>query len=68
MKAVLGRLERGELNTDLSVAAVSGLDGAIEGIQAVAENRLPGKIVVYPSCREPRAHAPRSRRAVERGP
>ncbi len=51
IKAVLGRLERGELNTDLSVAAVSGLDGAIEGIQAVAENRLPGKIVVYPSCR-----------------
>ena len=51
MKAVLGRLERGELNTDLSVAAVSGLEGAIEGIRAVEGNRLAGKVIVYPSCR-----------------
>ena len=30
---------------------MSGLDGAIDGIRAVEHNLLPGKILVYPSCR-----------------
>jgi len=51
MRAVLSRLQAGLLDTDLSVAAVAGLEGAIEGIRAVEANRLPGKIVIYPSCR-----------------
>ncbi len=51
MKAVLARVEAGKLDTDLSVAAVCGLEGAIEGIRAVEKNLLPGKIVVYPAGR-----------------
>jgi threonine dehydrogenase-like Zn-dependent dehydrogenase len=48
---VLAKVVARELDTNLSVAAVSGLDGAIEGIRAVEKNLLPGKILVYPSCR-----------------
>ena len=51
MKAVLARVAAGRLDTNLSVAAVAGLDGAIDGIRAVEHNTVPGKIVVYPSCR-----------------
>jgi hypothetical protein len=51
MKQVLAKVVARRLNTDLSVAAVAGLDGAIEGIRAVEKNLLPGKILVYPSCR-----------------
>jgi L-sorbose 1-phosphate reductase len=51
MKQVLARVTAGELDTNLSVAAVSGLEGAIDGIRAVEKNLMPGKILVYPSCR-----------------
>jgi threonine dehydrogenase-like Zn-dependent dehydrogenase len=51
MKRVLARVVAHRLNTDLSVAAVCGLDGAIDGIRAVENNLLSGKILVYPSCR-----------------
>ena len=50
MKQVLAKVVSRRLDTNLSVAAVSGLDGAIEGIRAVEKNLLPGKILVYPSC------------------
>ena len=39
------------LDTNLSVAAISGLDGAIDGIRAVEKNLMPGKIIVYPSAK-----------------
>ena len=52
MKQVLAKVVSRELDTNLSVAAVSGLDGAIDGIRAVEKNLLSGKIVVYPSCRD----------------
>jgi len=51
MKLVLKKVVNRQLDTDLSVAAVSGLDGAIEGIRAVEKNLMPGKILVYPQCR-----------------
>jgi threonine dehydrogenase-like Zn-dependent dehydrogenase len=51
MQRVLAKVVSGELDTNFSVAAVSGLDGAIDGIRAVEHNLLPGKILVYPSCR-----------------
>jgi threonine dehydrogenase-like Zn-dependent dehydrogenase len=51
MKQVLAKVVSRRLDTNLSVAAVSGLDGAIDGIRAVEKNLMPGKIVVYPSCR-----------------
>ena len=40
-----------QLDTNLSVAAVTGLDGAIDGIRAVEKNTMPGKIMVYPSLK-----------------
>jgi L-sorbose 1-phosphate reductase len=51
MKLVLRKVVARQLDTNLSVAAVSGLDGAIDGIRAVEKNTMPGKILVYPSCR-----------------
>ncbi|MHB0997750.1 MAG: alcohol dehydrogenase catalytic domain-containing protein [Armatimonadota bacterium] len=52
MKVVLAKVQTTrQLDTNLSVAAISGLDGAIEGIRAVENQLLPGKIIVYPSCK-----------------
>jgi hypothetical protein len=51
MKLVLKKVVNRQLDTDLSVAAISGLDGAIDGIRAVEKNLMPGKILVYPQCR-----------------
>lgn len=51
MKIVLRKVEARQLDTNLSVAAVSGLDGAMDGIRAVEKQLIPGKILVYPSCR-----------------
>ena len=50
MKLVLAKVLARQLDTNLSVAAISGLDGAIDGIRAVEKNLVPGKILVYPSC------------------
>ena len=51
MKIVLQKVESRALDTNLSVAAVSGLEGAVDGIRAVEKQLIPGKILVYPSCR-----------------
>ncbi len=51
MRIVLRKVTEGHLDTNLSVAAVSGLDGAVEGIRAVENQAIPGKILVYPSCK-----------------
>jgi threonine dehydrogenase-like Zn-dependent dehydrogenase len=51
MKIVLNKVTARTLDTNLSVAAVSGLDGAVEGIRAVENQLMPGKIIVYPSCK-----------------
>jgi len=48
MVAVLKKVEAGRLDTDLSVAAICGLDGAVEGIRAVENQLIAGKIIVYP--------------------
>jgi len=48
MKAVLAKVESYRLNTDISVAAICGLDGAVDGIRAVENQLIPGKIIVYP--------------------
>jgi threonine dehydrogenase-like Zn-dependent dehydrogenase len=51
MKAVLKKVVARQLDTNLSVAAIAGLDGAIDGIHAVEKNTMPGKIIVYPSVK-----------------
>jgi threonine dehydrogenase-like Zn-dependent dehydrogenase len=48
MVIVRDKVESGQLNTDLSVDAVCGMAGAVEGIRAVENRVLAGKIVVYP--------------------
>jgi len=51
MKRVLTKVESGTLDTNVSVAAICGLDNAIEGIRAVENHLIAGKIIVYPACR-----------------
>jgi len=48
MKAVLGRLEAGTLDTNISVYAVSGMQGVAEALEAVKARTSGGKIVIYP--------------------
>ncbi len=51
MKIVQNNVESGKLDTNVSVAAVSGLDGAVAGIRMVEKQEVPGKIMVYPACK-----------------
>jgi threonine dehydrogenase-like Zn-dependent dehydrogenase len=48
LQRVLDKARAGVLSPNRSVAAVSGIRGAGEGLKAVREGRFPGKIVVYP--------------------
>ncbi|MHC4496454.1 MAG: alcohol dehydrogenase catalytic domain-containing protein [Planctomycetota bacterium] len=52
MKRMLAKAESGRLDTNVSVAAVSGFEGATEGIRAVESRSIAGKIIVYPACRD----------------
>ena len=51
MKRMLEKVETSRLDTNVSVAAISGLDGAVEGIRAVENRSIAGKIMVYPVCK-----------------
>jgi threonine dehydrogenase-like Zn-dependent dehydrogenase len=51
MKRVLAKAESGQLDANISVGAVCGLDGAIEGMRTVEDRSIAGKIIVYPSCK-----------------
>lgn len=51
MRIVLRKVESGQLDTNLSVDAISGMAGAAEGIRAVENRTLAGKIIVYPQIR-----------------
>ncbi len=48
MLIVLDKVLSGQLDTNCSVDAVSGMAGAIDGIRAVENRTLSGKIIVYP--------------------
>jgi hypothetical protein len=52
MKTVLARLERGELDTNISVDAISGMEGIRDALAAVEARTSGGKIVVYPQLHE----------------
>jgi len=52
MKQMLAKAESGRLDTNVSVAAVAGFEGATEGIRAVESRSIAGKIIVYPACRD----------------
>lgn len=51
MKRMLGKVESGRLDTNVSVAAIADLQGALDGIRAVENRTIAGKIVVYPACK-----------------
>jgi hypothetical protein len=51
MKQVLSKVTSGGLDTNVSVAAVCGMQGATDGIRAVENRSIAGKIMVYPACR-----------------
>jgi threonine dehydrogenase-like Zn-dependent dehydrogenase len=52
MKIVLHKVESGQLETNRSLDAVSGMAGAVAGIKAIENRTLAGKIVVYPALHE----------------
>jgi len=52
MKTVIGKLERGELDTNISVDAITGMEGVTEALAAVEARTSGGKIVVYPALHE----------------
>jgi threonine dehydrogenase-like Zn-dependent dehydrogenase len=49
MNAVLAKVVAGDLDTNLSVGAISGMGGAIDGLTAVKKGSISGKILVYPA-------------------
>jgi D-arabinose 1-dehydrogenase-like Zn-dependent alcohol dehydrogenase len=49
MKAVLRKVESGELDTNISLDAVSGFEGVADALAAVEARTASGKIMVYPS-------------------
>ncbi|MEN6427518.1 MAG: alcohol dehydrogenase catalytic domain-containing protein [Phycisphaerales bacterium] len=51
MKRMLEKVEADRLDTNVSVAAICGFEGAVEGIRAVESRSVAGKIMVYPACR-----------------
>ena len=51
MKRMLEKVESDRLDTNVSVAAICGFEGAVEGIRAVENRSIAGKIMVYPACR-----------------
>jgi L-sorbose 1-phosphate reductase len=53
LREVLALTESGELDTNLSVAAVGGIDSFRDAVIATQEGRYPGKIVCYPQIRLP---------------
>ncbi len=52
MQAVLRKLERGDLDTNISVDAVAGMEGVADALAAVEARTSGGKIVVYPALHE----------------
>jgi len=48
MKAVLDKVQDHELDTNLSVAAVGGLEAVHDGLRGLLAAQFPGKTVIYP--------------------
>lgn len=51
IKTVLNKVVTGSLDTDMSVAAISSIESAVEGIRAVEKQAIAGKIIVYPKVK-----------------
>ncbi|MCQ3979447.1 MAG: alcohol dehydrogenase, partial [Anaerolineae bacterium] len=47
-ETVIQKTLAGQLSPNRSVAAVGGLEAALDGIRAMMEGRYPGKVVIFP--------------------
>lgn len=47
-QAVVAKTLSGEVSPAQAVAAIGGMNAAVEGVQAMMEGRFPGKIVIFP--------------------
>jgi len=52
MKIVLDKVACGRLDTNASVDAIAGMAGAMDGLAAVENRTLAGKIIVYPELHD----------------
>ncbi len=52
MRMTLSKMDSGELLPNRSVAAVGSLSAARDGLQAVKDTTLAGKVVIYPNIKE----------------
>ncbi len=52
MRAVLERLERGALDTNISLDGITGMAGVGDALEAVETRTFSGKIVVYPALHD----------------
>jgi threonine dehydrogenase-like Zn-dependent dehydrogenase len=52
IQIVLNHVADGNIDTNVSVAAISGLGDAVLGIRKVENQEVPGKIMVYPACKD----------------
>ena len=51
IKTVLNKVIDGNLDTDMSVAAICDIESAVDGIRAVEKQAVAGKIIVYPQVK-----------------
>jgi len=52
MRTLLAKVSSGQLDTNCSVDAVSGMAGAIDGLTGLENQSLAGKVVIYPALHE----------------
>lgn len=52
LKMTLSLAERGELSPNMAVAAIGGIEAVKDGLTAVSESAMPGKIVIYPHLKD----------------
>ena len=53
LRDTLGRAESGRLSTNLSVAAIGGIDALGDGVAGVKSNRFTAKTVIFPQIKLP---------------
>lgn len=58
LKDTLGRAESGRLSTNLSVAAIGGIDALGDGVAGVKANRFTAKTVIFPQIELPLTAVP----------
>ncbi|MDO8587401.1 MAG: zinc-binding dehydrogenase [Armatimonadota bacterium] len=58
LRDTLGRAESGRLSTNLSVAAIGGIDALGDGVAGVKSNRFTAKTVIFPQIELPLTAVP----------